>query len=87
MEQRTVRAGLDIVDDTRFEVDVDGPRNVLARAGLGEERGETDVVLGRRGIGQTTFRLNARHQPPTRPRTTMTYAKTVFKEVKLPCDE
>jgi hypothetical protein len=57
VEERAVGTGLDIVDDTRLEVNVDRTGHILATAGLGEERRKASVVLGRSGISQTTVGL------------------------------
>merc|ERR1719236_65291 len=59
MEQLTIRTGTDLVDHRRLQVHEDASRNVLAGAGLGEERVERIVAaadgLVRRHL---TVRLN-----------------------------
>ena len=77
MEEATVGAGADLVDDIRLEIAVDGARNVLAVAydemseremysmclagghtGLGEEGGETMVIVGALALlGEIPVRL------------------------------
>ena len=44
VEELAVGSSSDLVDDRRFEVDEDGPRHVLAGAGLGEEGRERIVA-------------------------------------------
>jgi len=41
MEERPVRADLDIVDNARLEIRVDGTRDVFSALGLGKESRET----------------------------------------------
>ena len=57
VEERPVGAGLDIVDGTWLEVDVERPRYVLARASLREESRETAVVLRLASLDKTTIWL------------------------------
>lgn len=45
MEERPVRTSLDIIDNARLEVHVDGTRDVFSGSGLGKESRET--VLSR----------------------------------------
>ena len=40
MEERPVRADLDIVDNTRLEIRIDGTRDVFSATGLGKESRE-----------------------------------------------
>ena len=41
MEEIPVRAGLDIVDNARLEIRIDGTRDVFSATGLGKESRET----------------------------------------------
>ena len=45
MEERPVGAGLDIIDDTGLEIDIERTGDVFASAGLREEGGESMVIV------------------------------------------
>jgi hypothetical protein len=58
MEQRSVRAGFDIVDDRRLEIEVEGARNVFTTTRLREKGRKAAVGVGGRAIKQTTVGLS-----------------------------
>merc|ERR1719271_714000 len=68
VEKLAVGAGADLVDDRRLQVHEDAARDVLASAGLGEERVERIITA--------TDSLVARHLPVR--------LNTVLKAEKLP---
>jgi hypothetical protein len=57
MEEAPVRARPDLIDHIGLQIDVERPRNVLARGGLREESAEAIIVSRRRSFDQTTVRL------------------------------
>ena len=60
VEEGPVGTRLDIVDGARLKIDVERTGDVLARASLGEERGEPAVVVGLGFLRGTTIRLSRR---------------------------
>jgi hypothetical protein len=60
VEEASVCAGPDLIDNVGLQIAVDGARNVFALAGLGEERAEAMVVLGGFALlGEVAIGLNA----------------------------
>lgn len=55
-EEGSVRADLDVVDNTRLEIHVDRTRNVFSRSGLGKE-GREPVLSRFWGVLNTTVGL------------------------------
>lgn len=68
VEQGPVRTRLDIVDGARLKIDVERTGNVLARASLGEERGEAAVVVGLGALSGTAVGLQYVRTSTCRPR-------------------
>lgn len=88
MEQRAEGTGLDIVDSTRLEIDVERAGDVFARACLREEGRVTNIAPGT--IKDTTVGLQVPRKTRSIPEgieemTKMTNAETVLDGVKLPC--
>jgi hypothetical protein len=50
VEELAVRASANLINDSGFKVDEDGPRHMLARTGLAEERVEGIMCDANRGI-------------------------------------
>jgi hypothetical protein len=57
VEERPVGAGLDIIDDTGLEIDIERTGDVFASAGLREEGGETTIGVRGGVLLETTVRL------------------------------
>ena len=57
MEQATVCARSDLIDDIRLEIHVERTRDMLSRRGLREESGETIIVLRWGSLNETTVGL------------------------------
>ena len=82
VEETPVYATPNLIDDVRFEIDVEGARNVFARRGLREEGTET-VVVGR-VIDETTVGLDRGDQTLLGPQSDDTHAQTMLDSVELP---
>ena len=82
MEETPVYATPNLIDDVRFQIDVEGTRNVFARRGLREEGTET-VVVGR-AIDETTVGLDRGDQALPGPQSDGTHAQTMLDSVELP---
>lgn len=54
VEELAVGTGAHLIDDSGLKVDEDGPRHVLARTGLTEERVERVVCNPNRGITESS---------------------------------
>lgn len=85
MEKGAIGTSLDIIDAAGLEIDVKRARDMLARAGLGEE-GREPAVRGRGGsFDETTVGLETKMRSQ-RVMTSQnsTYAQTVLESVEFP---